>query len=87
MAREILIEEDNIPWLEMRGRKPSREYLLIRRLRPDKSFVSDKSRDTLYQLAHKAGRGIRTSWVGVDEETGRPLWRVFVDPKKDRQQS
>jgi hypothetical protein len=81
MQREILVEEDDIPWIEMRGRTPSKEYLMLRNLRPGKSFVSAKSRDSIYQIAHKADRCIRTSSAGFSGE--RKLWRIWIDEKKE----
>jgi hypothetical protein len=82
MQREILVEEDDIPWVEMRGRTPSKEYLMLRNLRPGKSFVSDKSRDSIYQIAHKAERCIKTSSAGFSD-SGRKLWRIWIDAKKE----
>jgi hypothetical protein len=67
----LLKVEDGIPLIETRGRTTSAEYLKLIEMRVGQSFVSKKSRDSLYQIA----RNQKTP-VSI-KSAGRLGWRVW----------
>lgn len=68
--RNIVIEE-GVPRVELRGRPTSDEYLALLLMDVGKSFVSSKSRDTLYQIARNLGIEVE---IGA---AGKKTWRVW----------
>lgn len=66
-----LIIEDNVPITETRGRPPSEEHVKLWTMRIGQSFVSNKRRETLYQIARSMGVKVRIMSEG-DEG-----WRVW----------
>jgi hypothetical protein len=66
-----LTVQTDIPMIETRGRPPSEEHVKLLTMKIGHSFVSSKSRDSLYQIA-------RTLQVKVKILTeGDGLWRVW----------
>lgn len=68
--RNVVIETD-VPLVETRGRPASDEYVILLLIKVGESFVSKKSRDTLYQIARNLG--IKVSI----KSAARGRWRVW----------
>lgn len=76
--------EEGVPAFETRGRPTSDEYLALLLMDVGKSFVSQKSRDTLYSIARNLGIEIRTRSAG---EKGWRVWKLserVLRPKPDK---
>jgi hypothetical protein len=63
--------EREVPYVETRGRPTSQEYLDLYMAEVGESFVSRKSRDTLYQIAKNLRIEVQISSAGPDG------WRVW----------
>jgi hypothetical protein len=76
METKVKIER-GVPIVETRGRPTSDEYLKLLLMEVDDSFVSRKSRDTLYQIA-------RNLQIKVSiKSAGREGWRVWkIGPRE-----
>lgn len=66
-----LIIQTDIPMLETRGRSPSEEHVALLTMKIGQSFVSGKSRESLYQMARTLGVKVKI----LNEGNGE--WRVW----------
>jgi hypothetical protein len=72
METKITIER-GVPIVETRGRPTSDEYLKLLVMEIGESFVSSKSRDTLYQIARNLHIPISIKSAG---EQGWRVWKI-----------
>jgi hypothetical protein len=70
-----LIVEKGVPIIETRGRPPSEEHVTLLTMPVGESFVSPKSRESLYQIARSLGIQVSV----MSEGDGR--WRVWKKGK------
>lgn len=70
-TEEPIVIED-IPFIETRGRPISPEYATLVKMRVGQSFISKRTRDSLYQSARNLGMRVTIIWDTVEE-----AWRVY----------
>jgi hypothetical protein len=71
-----IVLEEGIPYVETRGRPTSDEYLALLVTKVGRSFVSQKTRHSLYQIARNLGIKVTITSAG---DKG---WRVYKRGKR-----
>lgn len=72
--------DNNVPITETRGRPPSDEHVALWTMRIGESFVSNKRRETLYQIARSMGVKVRIMSEG---DQGWRVWKKSIPMSRD----